>query len=59
MWDDPKDVIELAIRSAFDREDHPEWKSPDWIKPKECALLAVAVILELHAKGFQIVKKAT
>lgn len=59
MWDDPKDVIELAIRSAFDRYDHPEWNSPDWIKRKECALLAVAIILELQAKGFQIVKKAT
>jgi hypothetical protein len=35
------------------------WRSPDWIKPKECAHLALAVILELQAKGFQIVKKAT
>ena len=62
MWDDPKDVIEFAIRSAFHsypKEDDPEWRSPDWIKPKECAHLALAVILELQAKGFQIVKNAT
>jgi hypothetical protein len=40
MSDDPKDVIEFAIRSAFDsypKEDDPDWKLPDWIKPKECA----------------------
>jgi hypothetical protein len=62
MSDDPKDVIEFAIRSAFliyPKEDDPDWRSPDWIKPKECAHLALAVILELQAKGFQIVKKAT
>ena len=30
MWDDPKDVIEFAIRSAFHsypKEDDPEWRS--------------------------------
>jgi hypothetical protein len=62
MWDDPKDVIEFAIRSAFlsyPKEDDPDWRSPDWIKPKECAHLALAVILELQANGFQIEKKAT
>ena len=62
MSDDPKDVIEFAIRSAFDsypKEDDPDWRSPHWIKPKECANLASVVILELQAKGFQIVKKAT
>jgi hypothetical protein len=55
-------VIEFAIRSAFDsypKEDDPDWRSPHWIKPKECAHLASVVILELQAKGFQIVKKAT
>ena len=60
MPDDPKDVIEFAIRSAFvayPKEDDPEWRSPDWIKPKECVHLATAIILELDAKGFQIVKK--
>jgi len=40
MSDDPKDVIEFAIRSAFlyyPKEDDPDWRSPHWIKPKECA----------------------
>ena len=61
MSDDPKDVIEFAIRSAFlcyPKEDDPDWKSPHWIKPKECSHLATALILELQAKGFAIVKKA-
>jgi hypothetical protein len=60
MSDDPKDVIELAIRSAFDsypKEDDPDWRSPHW--PKECTHLALAVMLGLQANGFQIVKKAT
>ena len=62
MSDDPIDVIEFAIRSAFvsyPKEDDPDWRSPDWIKPKECAPLALAIILELQAKGFEIVKNAT
>ena len=62
MSDDPKDVIETAIRLAFDsypKEDDPDWRSPYWITPKECSHLAIAVVLELDAKGFQIVKKAT
>jgi hypothetical protein len=62
MSDDPKDVIEAAIRLAFDsypKEDDPDWRSPHWITPKECSHLATAVVLELDAKGFQIVKKAT
>jgi hypothetical protein len=62
MSDDPKDIIEAAIRSAFDsypKEDDPDWRSPHWIMPKECSHLAMAVVLELDAKGFQIVKKAT
>jgi hypothetical protein len=49
MSDDPKDVIEFAIRSTFDsypKEDDPDWK-PGWIKPKECAHLALAVIAGL------------
>jgi hypothetical protein len=40
MSDDPKDVIEFAIRSAFlnyPKEDDPNWRSPHWIEPKECA----------------------
>jgi hypothetical protein len=62
MSDDPKDVIEAAIRLAFDsypKEDDPDWRSPHWITPKECSHLATAVVLELDTKGFQIVKKAT
>jgi hypothetical protein len=62
MSDDPKDVIEAAIRSAFvsyPREDEPDWRSPHWIKPEECAHLANVVIRELETKGFRIVKKAT
>jgi hypothetical protein len=59
MPDDPKDVIEFAIRSAFvsyPKEDDPDWRSPHWITRKKCAHLAMAVILELRAKGFHIVK---
>jgi hypothetical protein len=59
---DPKEVIEAAIRSAFvsyPKEDDPDWRSPNWIKPEECAHLAQVIILELRAKGFQIVKNAT
>lgn len=62
MPDDPKDVVEAAIRSAFvsyPKEDDPDWRSPHWIKPEECAHLAKVVMLELGAKGFQIVKKTT
>jgi hypothetical protein len=61
MLDDPNDVIEFAICSAvvaYPNEDDPEWRSPDWIKPSECVHLATVIILELDAKGFQIVKKA-
>ena len=59
MPDDPKDVIEFAIRSAFisyPKEDDPDRRSPHWITRKKCAHLAMAVILELRAKGFHIVK---
>jgi hypothetical protein len=62
MSDDPKDTIEFAIRSAFvsyPKEDDPDWRSPHWITGKECAYLAMAIVLELQAKGFQIVKKAS
>ena len=56
MWDDPKDVIEAAIRSAF--VSYPKDDDRDgrmcWIAPKECSQLAIGVILGLHAKGFQI-----
>jgi hypothetical protein len=49
-----------AIRSAFDsypREGDPDWRSPSWIMPEECAHLTKAIIRELEARGFQIVKK--
>jgi len=62
MPDDPKDTIEFAIRTAFinyPKEDDPDWTNPHWITGKECAYLAMAIILELQAKGFQIVKKAS
>jgi len=62
MPDDPKDTIEFAIRSAFvsyPKDDDPDWRSPHWITGKECAYMAMAIILELQAKGFQIVKKAS
>jgi hypothetical protein len=61
MWDDPKDVIEAAIRSAF--VSYPKDDDPDgrmcWIAQKPCSQLAIAVILGLQAKGFQIVKQAS
>ena len=62
MSDDPKDVIEFAIRSAFlyyPKEDDPDWRSPHWIKPEECAHLAQGILLELQAKRFEIVKRQT
>jgi hypothetical protein len=57
---DPADVIMAAIRSAFvsyPKEGDPDWRSPNWIIPEECAHLTGVVIRELEAKGFQIVKK--
>jgi hypothetical protein len=61
MWDDPKDVIEAAIRSAF--VSYPKDDDRDgrmcWIAPKECSHLAMAVVLGLQAKGFQIAKQIT
>jgi|SRR6516162_9192143 hypothetical protein len=62
MSDDPADVINAAIRSAFvsyPKEDDPDWRSPSWIMPKECAQLTNVIMRELEANGFQIVKKAT
>lgn len=58
----PVDVIEAAILSAFTnypKEDDPDWRSPHWIKPEECTHLAQSIMLELQAKGFEIVRKAT
>ena len=62
MSDNPIDVIEAAIRSAFTsypKEDDPDWRSPQWIKSDECTHLAQGILLELHAKGFEIVKRQT
>ena len=61
IWDEPKDVIEAAIRSAFvsyPKDDDPDGKMC-WIAPKECSQLAIAVILGLQAKGFMIVRQVT
>jgi hypothetical protein len=60
MSDNPVDVA--AIRSAFTsypKEDDPDCRSPRWIKPEECAHLAQHILLELQAKGFEIVKRQT
>jgi hypothetical protein len=57
---DPTDAIAAAIRSAFDsfpKEDDPDWRGPSWITPNECAHLTRAIMRELEARGFQIVKK--
>jgi len=60
MSDNATDVIETAIRSAFTsypKEDDPDWRSPHWIKPEECAHLAQGILLALEANGFEIVKR--
>ncbi len=57
---DPTDAIMAAIRAAFEatpREDDPDWRSPSWIMPDECAHLAKTILRELEARGFQIVRK--
>jgi hypothetical protein len=57
---DPTDAIMEAIRSAFEthpREGDPDWRSPSWIMPEECAHLTRAILRELEVRGFQIVKK--
>jgi hypothetical protein len=59
---DPADAIMAAIYSAFEsypKEGDPDWRSPNWILPEECAHLTKAIVRELDARGFQIVKKAT
>lgn len=60
MSDHPIDVIEAAIRSAYisyPKGDGPDWRSPNWIKPEESVHLAQGILLELQAKGFEIVKR--
>ena len=59
---DPTDVIRQAICSAFEsypKESDPDWRSPSWIMPEECAHLTNTIIRELEARGFQIVKKSS
>ena len=59
---DPADAIRAAINSAFvsyPKEGDPEWRSPNWIMPEECAHLTSAILRELEARGFQIVKKSS
>jgi hypothetical protein len=37
---DPSDVLMAPIRSTFEsypKECDPEWRSPNWIMPEECA----------------------
>jgi hypothetical protein len=57
---DRADAIMAAIQSAFDsypKEGDPDWRSPNWIMPEECAHLTRVIIRELEARGFQIVRK--
>ena len=57
---DPTRVIQEAIHSAFVKypmEDDPDF-AHHWIKPDESAHIAKAIILELEANGFEIVKKS-
>jgi len=56
----PAEVITAAIRSAFEsypKEGDPDWRSPSWIMPEECAHLTRVIIRELQAGGFEIVQK--
>ena len=60
MTDAAADAIMAAIHSAFEsypKEGDPDWRSPNWIMPEECVRLTRAIIRELEARGFQIVKK--
>ena len=61
MPDEATAAIEAGIRSAFtaySRDDDPDWRSATWIKPDECSHLAMSILNELAARGFEIVKKA-
>jgi hypothetical protein len=57
---EPRDVIAAAIRSAFETfpgDGDPDWRSPSWIMPDECAHLTNAIMRALQAGGFEIVAK--
>lgn len=61
MPDEATSAIEAGIRSAFtaySRDDDPDWRSATWVKPEECSHLAMSILKELAARGFEIVKKA-
>jgi hypothetical protein len=56
----PADAIATAIRAAFEtypKEGDPDWRSPSWIMPDECAHLTKTILQELEAQGFEIVMK--
>lgn len=53
-------VIMDAIRTAFEsypKEGDPDWRSPSWIMPEECAHLTKTIVKALQEAGFQIVEK--
>lgn len=53
-------VIMAAIRTAFEsypKEGDPDWRSPSWIMPEECAHLTKTIVKALQEAGFQIVEK--
>jgi hypothetical protein len=59
MPDDAIEAIEAGIRSAFTsypRDDDPDWRAPSWIMPQECSQLAKSILMELRARGFEVVK---
>ena len=58
---DPADIVAAAIRSAFvsyPKEDDPDWRSPNWIKPEECAHLIKMIMQHLKASGNSIPRQA-
>jgi hypothetical protein len=60
MTDEAIDAIEAGIQSAFvsySRDDDPDWRSLNWIKPEECSHLAASILKELRASGFEIVRR--
>jgi hypothetical protein len=53
-------VIMAAIQTAFEsypKEGDPDWRSPSWITPQECAHLTKTITRALEAAGFEVVKK--
>jgi hypothetical protein len=54
-------VIMAAIHTAFEtypKEGDPDWRSPSWIMPEECAHLTRTIMQALEAAGFQIVEQS-